>query len=258
MERQVPEHDRFVLAPRARRHAVVIPVVNEGPRLAALLERMHAIGTRDRVDIVVADGGSTDGSVDPERLRALGVRALLVNRGPRGLSAQLRCAYAFVLDEAYDGVVTIDGNGKDDPAAIPAFVDALEGGVDFAQASRFIPGGMAENTPPMRTLAIRAVHAPVLSLASGFRWTDTTQGFRAYSSRLLRDPAVAPFRDAFVRYELLAYLSARAPRLGYRCVELPTRRAYPPGRVPTKISPVRGYANLLATLMRAAFRAYDP
>lgn len=63
------------------------------------------------------------------------------------------------------------------------------------QASRFIQGGTAENTPKIRDFAIRYIHAPMLSLFSGFKWTDTTQGFRAYSRKVLLDPKVAPFRD---------------------------------------------------------------
>jgi hypothetical protein len=33
----------------------------------------------------------------------------------------------------------IDGNDKDDPEAIPRFIEALKDGVDFVQASRFVP-----------------------------------------------------------------------------------------------------------------------
>src|SRR5690606_2416742 len=98
-------------------------------------------------------------------------------------------------------MVPIAGNDKDAPGAIPPFIQALEDGVDFVQASRFLPGGMGVNTPKLRQFAIRYIHAPCLSLASGFKWTDTTQGFRAYSRRMLLDPGIAPFRDIFVTYE---------------------------------------------------------
>jgi dolichol-phosphate mannosyltransferase len=154
--------------------------------------------------------------------------------------------------------VTIDGNDKDDPDAIPRFIDAIEQGYDFVQASRFLAGGVAENTPKSRDFAIRFIHAPMLSLASGFHWTDTTQGFRAYSRAMLLDPRVAPFRDEFTTYELLAYLSYRVPKLGYRCVELPTVRRYPKGEVPTKISSVRGNLSVLQVLMKACAGQYNP
>ena len=189
--------------------------------------------------------------------RVIGVRGLLVKTAPGKLSAQLRCAYAFALDQGYEGIVTIDGNDKDDPEAIPRFIEALQQGVDFVQASRFVEGGVAENTPKSRDFAIRFIHAPMLSLFSGFKWTDTTQGFRAYSRKMLIDPKMAIFRDVFNTYELLAYLSYRAPKLGYRCVELATVRRYPQGEVPTKISSVKGNLSVLAVLFRACFGKYN-
>ncbi|WP_184286378.1 glycosyltransferase family 2 protein [Pseudomonas benzopyrenica] len=255
---QVPSYSTTFWNGRSRPHCVVIPVINEGERILNLLRRMAAVKIADIADVIIVDGGSTDGSLEPQRLQELGVRGLLVKTAPGKLSAQLRCAYAFVLDEGYTGIVTIDGNDKDDPDAIPRFIDAIEQGYDFVQASRFLAGGVAENTPKSRDFAIRFIHAPMLSLASGFHWTDTTQGFRAYSRAMLLDPRVAPFRDEFTTYELLAYLSYRVPKLGYRCVELPTVRRYPKGEVPTKISSVRGNLSVLQVLMKACAGHYNP
>ena len=255
---QVPEFETSIW--RGRQHAwcVVIPVLNEGDRIGRLLARMTAIGVSSSADIIVIDGGSDDGSLEATTLEAHDVAALLVKTGGGQLSAQLRSAYAFALDEGYDGVVTIDGNDKDDPAAIPQFIAALRDGQDFVQASRYVPGGVQENTPKHRDLAIRLIHAPLLRYCSGFAWTDTTQGFRAYSRRMLLNPAIDVFRDVFMSYELLAYLSYRAPRLGYRCVELPTVRKYPTGEIPTKISGLRGKLRLLLILLRACKGSYDP
>lgn len=236
---------------------VVIPVINEGERIKSLLTRMAELKIDALADIIIVDGGSKDGSLELSDLQKVGVRGLVVKIGAGKLSAQLRCAYAFALDQGYEGIVTIDGNDKDDPEAIPRFIDALKSGVDFVQASRFIAGGVAENTPASRDFAIRFIHAPMLSVFSGFRWTDTTQGFRAYSRKMLLDPNIAPFRDVFLTYELLAYLSYRAPKLGYRCVELPTVRRYPKGEVPTKISAFRGNLSVLAVLFRACFGLYN-
>lgn len=255
---QVPAFTQQLWLGRQHDYCVVIPVINEGARIKNLLARMAAIGVDKTADVLIVDGGSTDGSLEIDALRQVGVRGLLLKTGPGKLSAQLRCAYAFALDQGYQGIVTIDGNDKDDPEAIPRFIEALRQGVDFVQASRFIQGGVAENTPASRDLAIRFIHAPLLSLSSGFKWTDTTQGFRAYSRKMLLDPKVAPFREVFATYELLAYLSHRAPKLGYRCVELPTVRRYPKGEVPTKISSFKGNLSVLQVLLRACAGRYDP
>lgn len=255
---QVPAFETLLWLGRQHPWCVVIPVINEGERIKSLLSRMAALKIDKIADIVIVDGGSTDGSLGLESLQQKSVRGLLVKTGPGKLSAQLRCAYAFALDQGYEGIVTIDGNDKDDPEAIPRFIEALKQGVDFVQASRFIAGGVAENTPKSRDFAIRFIHAPMLSLASGFNWTDTTQGFRAYSRKMLLDPKVAPFRDVFLTYELLAYLSFRAPKLGYRCLEFQTIRRYPKGEVPTKISSFKGNLSVLGILLRACLGNYNP
>lgn len=255
---QVPSFDTRLWLGRQHAWCVVIPVINEGERIKSLLARMAALKIDNMADIIIVDGGTTDGSLDLKSLQQLSVRGLLVKTAPGKLSAQLRCAYAFVLDQNYEGVVTIDGNDKDDPEAILRFIEAMKQGVDFVQASRFVAGGVAENTPKSRDFAIRFIHAPMLSLFSGFKWTDTTQGFRAYSRKMLLDQKVALFRDVFMTYELLAYLSYRAPKLGYRCVELATIRRYPKGEVPTKISSVKGNLLVLAVLFKACLGKYNP
>lgn len=256
---QVPSFETQMWLGRYQRWCVVIPVINEGERIRNLLTRMTALRVSSIADIIIVDGGSIDGSLEIGSLQSNGVRGLLLKTGPGKLSAQLRCAYAFALQFGYEGIVTIDGNNKDDPEAIPRFIMALKQGVDFVQASRFIEGGLAENTPALRDIAIRFIHVPLLRLFSGFHWTDTTQGFRAYSRRMLMDLRVAPFRDVFSSYELLCYLSYRVPRLGYCCVELPTTRSYPSkGVVPTKIRGIRGNISVLKTLIKTCCGHYNP
>lgn len=254
---EVPLTDILFHLGKKHSFCVVIPVINEGERIKSLLKRMKVSNTSEIADIIIVDGGSTDGSLEIEELQRLNVRALLLKKGPGKLSAQLRCAYAFALDFGYQGVITIDGNDKDDPEAIPRFIQSLEDGIDFVQASRFLPGGVAINTPKSRDFAIRYIHAPCLSVASGFKWTDTTQGFRAYSSRVLLDPRVAPFRDVFCSYELLAYLSCRVPQLGFRCIEISTIRRYPEGEIPTKISALSGNWSVFKILLRACWGSYN-
>ncbi|MAG54966.1 MAG: glycosyl transferase family 2 [Planctomycetes bacterium] len=253
----VPSHQTFEFAPRKHRHCIAIFVIDEGERLHRQLEVMMPF--EDLVDIIVADGGSTDGSIEEEELRSRGVNTLLVKTGLGRLGSQMRMAFAFALKRGYEGIVTIDGNGKDDPAAIPSFVAALSEGFDHLQGSRFIPGGKEVNTPRMRRFAVRMIHAPLISRAAGVRYTDTTNGFRAYSRRFLLDSKVCPFRDVFSGYELHYYLAIRAGELGFRIKEIAVTRSYPSqGPTPTKISPVRGNLAVLGKLVAACCHRYDP
>jgi glycosyltransferase involved in cell wall biosynthesis len=253
----VPDFSADVLRPRQSRYAVCLFVINEGERLLGQLAQMLEI--EHGLDVIIADGGSTDGSTELRRLESLGVCAVLVKRGEGRLSAQMRMALAWCLREGYEGVIVMDGNGKDGPEALPRFVAALDAGFDHVQGSRFVRGGEAINTPLSRYLGIKLLHAPLISLAAGRRYTDTTNGFRGYSRKLLLDPRVAPLRDVFSKYELHYYMAIRAGRLGMRICEVPVRRAYPAtGKTPTKIRGWRGSALILATLLRACLGRYNP
>lgn len=253
----LPAHDVQVCAEKHFAHVLVIPVINEGERIRAQLRRIKAANLA--VDVVIADGGSTDGSLDDAILQETGVRALLVKRGPGRLSAQLRMAYAWCLDQDYAGIITIDGNGKDNVEAVTAFIDKLVAGYDYVQGSRYRPGGAAENTPLERTIGNRLIHAPLLSMAGRHWFTDTTNGFRGYSRKYLLDARVLPFRDVFNNYELLFYLTARAGQLGLRVCEIPVRRSYPVGeKTPTKITGFASKFAVLKQLFRAAGGYYIP
>ena len=253
----VPAHARHVFRSKEHRYCVAVFVINEGDRVRAQLAGMSSLA--DVVDIIVADGGSTDGSLAPDTLDPFRLRALLVKRGPGKLSAQMRMAIDFAMREGYDGLIVIDGNGKDDYSAIPRFVELLDAGYDHVQGSRYVPGGQGINTPLSRTLGVTLLHAPLISLAAGARYTDTTNGFRAYSRRLLTDPRVQPLRDVFMAYELHYYLAIRAARLGMKVTETPVTRRYPKtGKTPTKISPIKGNLLILRTLAAAALGKFNP
>jgi glycosyltransferase involved in cell wall biosynthesis len=254
---ELPAYTSDVFSHKAHAHVLVIPVINEGDRIRAQLDRIRAAHLP--VDVVIADGGSTDGSLDVDFLRSTGVRALLTKTGPGKLSAQLRMAYAWCLGQGYAGIVTVDGNGKDNVEAVESFVAALQEGFDYVQGSRYRPGGKAKNTPLVRSIGNRLIHAPMLSIAGRRRFTDTTNGFRAYSARYLRDLRVQPFRDVFSDYSLLFYLTVRAGVLGFKVTEIAVTRSYPDnGRIPTKISSLAALVGLASEAVNAATGAYSP
>ncbi len=258
MLEQVPEFEKIEFEDRKNKYCLCIPVINEGDRIIGQLEKLNKTGICTLIDIAICDGGSVDGSTEHERLRKLGVNSLLIKKGPGKLSTQLRMGYWWALKRGYDGIVTVDGNGKDSIETIPLFIEYLDRGFDMVQGSRYIKGGAAVNTPLARHLAVKLIHAPIISLASGFRYTDTTNGFRAYSRRFLTHQQVQPFRNVFDTYELLAYLSVKAPRIGMKTVEIPVTRSYPKnGKVPTKISFLRGNLGLIKILFKAALGKYD-
>lgn len=253
---EFPDFTVNELTSKKHNYCVCVFVINEGERIQKQLKAMKKYAKQ--IDIVIADGGSTDGSLKESFLKQQDVRALLTKKGKGKLSAQMRMALAWAMNEGYEGVVVVDGNGKDDISAIPDFIKKLDEGYDHIQGSRFIPGGKAINTPLSREIGLHVIHAPLISLASGKRHTDTTNGFRAYSAKLLKDKDVAVFRDLFQTYELHYHLAIESSRRKqFTTTETPVTRAYPKkGKTPTKISPIKGNAHVMGVLLKAVTGKY--
>lgn len=253
---EIPQSEQYEFYPKQNKYCVCIFVINEGGKFHKQLNNMQYLS--NKIDIVVADGGSTDGSIDHDKLKSFDVNTLLVKKSIGKLGTQMRMAYAWALKRGYEGVVVIDGNGKDSFGDISNFIIKLEEGYDHIQGSRFIPGGHHENTPLSRLIGLKVLHVPLMRLASGFRYTDTTNGFRAYSAKLLADPRIAVFREIFDGYELHYYLAIKAAKFGFKCIEIPVTRKYPAtGKVPTKITPIKGNLQVLERLVAVVIGKYD-
>lgn len=244
---------------KTKDYVVLIPIINEGDRIIHELQRAKDHDVASFADIVICDGGSTDGCTEENRLKNLQVNTLLVKQDQGKQGAQLRMGIWWALQRGYQGIITIDGNDKDSIEDVPHFIEKLKEGYDFVQGSRFVKGGVAINTPWIRTVSVKCIHAPVISLTAHQRFTDTTNAYRAYSRRYLEDERVQPLRDIFLTYELLAYLSVRASQLGMRACEIPVTRAYPKtGKTPTKISFFKGNYELMRILFINACGGYNP
>lgn len=255
----VPKFECIEYSERKKDYVVLIPIINEGNRIIKELTRAAENKVSDYADIVICDGGSTDGCTEESKLKKLHVNTLLVKQDAGKQGAQLRMGIWWALERGYKGIITVDGNNKDSIEDVPHFIEKLKEGYDLVQGSRFIKGGKAINTPFIRMVSVKLIHAPIISLTAHQRFTDTTNAYRAYSRRYLLDERVQPLRDIFVTYELLAYLSVRATQIGMRACEIPVTRAYPKkGKTPTKISFFKGNSELMSILLKNAKGAYNP
>jgi dolichol-phosphate mannosyltransferase len=253
---EFPEFSEYNFKKKSSEYVVLVFVINEGQKIRNQIKKMENYSKN--IDIVIADGGSIDGSLEQTYLKKHHVRTLLIKKGTGKLSAQMRMAFAWAIHEGYKGVIVVDGNDKDDISAIPEFVRLLSEGYDHIQGSRYIPGGKAINTPKTRHFGLKLIHAPLISLASRKKQTDTTNGFRAYSSKLITDSEIAVFRDVFQTYELHYYLAIESGRRKkFKTIETPVIRSYPKkGKTPTKISPIKGNLHLLTVLFKAVTNRY--
>jgi dolichol-phosphate mannosyltransferase len=253
---ELPEFEIYEFKKPCKKYCIGIPVVNEGEKFKKQLKSMQDFSKI--ADILIFDWGSIDGSTEPKFLKSCGVKALLVKKSFGKQGTQLRMGFAYALKCNYQGIITIDGNGKDGVSAIPNFIKALEEGYDYIQGSRFIKNGRAINTPKLRLFGIRFILSPLLSIAARYWYTDITNGFRGYSRRFLTHPQVKPFRNIFYSYDLLFYLTVRANQLSLKTKEIPVLRKYPPGKIPTKITGFKGYFDLIRTSMKVALGHYNP
>ena len=255
----VPNFESVEFSAKQNNYCLCIPIINEAERIIKELERAKKFNINQKVDIIICDGDSTDGSTEHERLKSLGVNTLLVKKGFGKQGAQLRMGFWFALERGYDGIITIDGNNKDSIESTVLFIEKLDEGYDFVQGSRYIKGGKEVNTPVIRSIAVQCIHSPIITLTAKHKFTDTTNAFRAHSRKYLTHQAVQPFRDIFVTYELLAYLSVKAAQLGLKVGEVPVEREYPKAeKTPTKISFFKGNFNLIKILFDNFLGKYNP
>jgi dolichol-phosphate mannosyltransferase len=109
--------------------SVVVPVRNEAGNIAPLVaEIATALGGRD-FEIVYVNDGSTDGS--EAELKGLFARYPNLRQIAHAQSCGQSAAITSGVRAARGGiVVTLDGDGQNDPAFLPKLVDALKAGGD--------------------------------------------------------------------------------------------------------------------------------
>ena len=189
----------------AARVAVVIPTFNEAASIAAVVSELP----RDIVSrIIVADGGSTDGT--PEEARGAGAEVVAVGRG-----YGLACFAGAQAAADADIVVFMDGDGADGPAAIAALVAPIEEGrCDFVIASRS-RGARAPGSMAWHQIAAGLVIGWLTKLLYGVRYTDMC-AFRA-----IRRDALLALGMREMTYGWNLEMQMRAARSGFRILELP-------------------------------------
>jgi glycosyltransferase involved in cell wall biosynthesis len=147
------------------RLAVVIPCHNEAATLGAVVKTAAQFA-----DVIVVDDRSTDASADIARTAGAEIVASAAPGYDGGLVTGLRHALA----RGYAFIVTMDGDGEHDPAALGGFAAAFQEGADLVLGRR--QGG------PQR--AAEHLAAAVSRLCFGV--ADPFCGMKGYSPRVLQ------------------------------------------------------------------------
>ncbi|MBI4587760.1 MAG: glycosyltransferase [Candidatus Rokubacteria bacterium] len=218
--------------------SVVIPALNERENLAHLLPVLREVASSVAPvhEIVVVDGGSTDGT--PEEAVRHGARVL----------AQVEPGFGRAIWEGLhatrgEWVLTLDADGSHDPWYLPSLY-ARRGEADVIIASRYVPCGGSEG-PAYRGLLSRLLNR-VASWACSIPVRDSSGGFKLYRRSMFEEFALTS-RDFNVQLEATILAIAH----GYRVIEVPY--TYKPRRTGASHAKVLRYGLSFA---RSLFRIW--
>lgn len=194
-------------------------------------------------EVLVVDGGSTDGTL--EFFRSRGVRVIRQARRGRGEAFRLAVRHA-----RHDALVFFSPDGNEDPGDIPRLIDALAAGYDMVIASRFMPGARSEDDDKFLFASRRWGNLLFTWLANALcardgRITDTINGYRAITRAAFG--RLAPDADG---YAIEFQMSIRALQLGLRVREIPTQESPRIGRGVSKLNAIPVGLKFLALLLR--------
>lgn len=156
----------------------VVPAYNESATIAGVVGSL-----REHVpefDVLVVDDGSTDNT--GSLAREAGARVV---RHPfnLGIGGAVQSGFVFALENGYDRMVQVDGDGQHMAAEIATLSAALDEdpSMDMVCGSRFLGEG-GYPAPVSRRTGIH-IFAFLLSRIVGQRVSDPTSGFRLYNRR---------------------------------------------------------------------------
>ena len=165
-------HKKSLSTPRS---LVIIPCYNESVTVGRIV-----VQTKHYADtVVVVDVGSTDNTAKIAQEAGAIVLSHLKNRGK---GAALKTGFQFALDNDFDYVITIDGDGQHNPVEIPLLLgNIMNNGYDISIGFRV---GNNSEMPMWRRVGKRVLDYTT-SLGAGGFVTDSQCGFRAFTRRAI-------------------------------------------------------------------------
>lgn len=169
-----------------RKAVVVIPTYNERESIGKALDLV--LNLPRKLDVLVVDDGSPDGTADVVRARPEFNKQvfLLEGEGKAGLGSAYRRGFEWAAKRGYDAAVEMDADLSHDPADIPKLLEALEGGAHIAVGSRYLGGISVLNWPQSR-LFISAFGGFYVRMLTALPMSDPTSGFKAIRTVVLKD-----------------------------------------------------------------------
>jgi glycosyltransferase involved in cell wall biosynthesis len=183
-----------------------VPTLNEAANLP------HVLGLiPSEYEVLIVDGGSTDGT--PDVAVALRPDVRVIRQSGRGKGNAVICGLAAAQS---DVIVMLDADGSARVDEIPRFVQALVAGADFAKGSRFLGDGGSADITFTRQLGNICLTG-LVNVLFRTRYTDLCYGYNAFWADVVDDLALDA--DGF---EIETQLNIRACKAGLLITEVPS------------------------------------
>ncbi|HPZ10528.1 MAG TPA: glycosyltransferase family 2 protein [Candidatus Eremiobacteraeota bacterium] len=212
----------------------LICAYNEAKYIRKIIE-----GTLKYIKLVlVIDDCSTDNtSEEVKKTDALYIKHD-VNKGK---GCALKTGFSYFIEDKYDAIVTLDGDGQHDPDEIPALLEGLKK-YDIVIGTR---NKFGTSMPLIRIFTNFSCSLIVSILA--FTWIqDSQSGYRAIKYEVLKDISLVSGR-----FNLESELLIRAGRRGYKIGAVPVKTIY--GDETSKMHPIKDPLRFIGLVFRSLF-----
>lgn len=219
------------------RGCVIIPAYNEEMLIGHLVEEVKKNG----LDCLVIDDGSADKTKEEAERAGADVISHSKNLGK---GSSLRTGFKKAIEDDYDFVIVMDGDGQHHPDELENFIRAAEKG-DAA----IILGNRMED-PKGMPLIRRLTNwfmSSLISTITGQRLPDTQCGFRLIRTEVLRSVPLTTDK-----YEIESEVLIKAAKAGFKIRSIPIRSIYRGEK--SQIRPLKDTLRFVSFIFRITFK----
>lgn len=199
------------------RSIILIPTLNERENLKDIIPQIFNL--MSGISVLIVDDNSSDGTQELVKSLAINFKSLFLLKRENnfGYGRSSIDGFKWILDKAYEVIVTMDADFSHDFNAVPDLIVKLKTS-DVAVGSRYTKGGGVKNWNFFRRILSRLANLYVKVILN-LPVTDVTTGFNAYRVDSLRKLNLEEINSD--GYAFLVELKYRLLGAGSRFVEYP-------------------------------------